>query len=108
MALEFRLDCAMQATGLMLGVEFGGGRALANAAKQLLSVEVPKDLQTSDWAAPKLSAGQVAYAATDAILAWRLWPLLTDQLCQVGRWAHMSCNAVRSLRWSAWNCVALV
>ena len=84
---KFRLDCTMQAAGLMLGVEFGGGRSLANAAKQFLGVEVPKDLQTSDWAAPKLSAGQIAYAATDAILAWRLWPLLTDQLCQAGRWA---------------------
>ena len=36
---KFRLDCTMEATGLMLGVEFGGGRSLANAAKQLLSVE---------------------------------------------------------------------
>jgi DNA polymerase-1 len=77
----------MQAAGLMLGVEFGGGRSLANAAKQFLGLEVPKDLQTSDWAAITLSAGQIAYAATDAILAWRLWSLLTDQLCRAGRWA---------------------
>ncbi len=83
---RFRLDCSLQATGLLLGVEHGGGRSLATAAKAFLGLDVPKDLQTSDWAAPVLSPGQLAYAATDAIIAWRRWPGLVHRLCERGRW----------------------
>jgi DNA polymerase-1 len=92
----------MQGAGLLLGVGFGGGRSLANAAKQFLGSEVPKDLQTSDWAAVILSPGQIAYAAADAILAWRLWSQLIDTLCRTGRWAayelqRSAINAVVSM-----------
>jgi DNA polymerase-1 len=77
-----RVECTMQGAGLLLGTEHSalGGRSLANAAARILDVEVPKDLQRSDWAAPKLSPGQLAYAASDAILAWRLWPEIERQL----------------------------
>jgi DNA polymerase I-like protein with 3'-5' exonuclease and polymerase domains len=83
---RFRLDCSMQATGLLLGVERGGGRSLATAAEAFLGLQVPKELQTSDWAAPVLSPGQIAYAAMDAVIAWRLWPGLVHRLCERGRW----------------------
>jgi DNA polymerase-1 len=85
-ASRFRLDCSMQATGLLLGVEFGGGRSLAAAAKAFLALEPPKALQVSDWAAEVLSEGQIAYAAADAILAWRLWPILVQRLQETARW----------------------
>jgi DNA polymerase-1 len=72
----FRFDCTLQAAGLSLGVEYGGGRSLANAAKQIFNLDVPKALQVSDWAAINLSPGQVAYAASDAVLTRRLLPEL--------------------------------
>ena len=37
-------------------------------------------MQTSDWGAPLLSQGQLAYAALDAIVALRLWPVLLQKL----------------------------
>jgi DNA polymerase I-like protein with 3'-5' exonuclease and polymerase domains len=40
----------------------------------------PKNLQGSDWSAPRLSQGQVAYAASDAVLAYRLWPKLRTEI----------------------------
>jgi DNA polymerase-1 len=73
----FRIDCTMQLAGLVLGVEFGGGRSLAHATKQILKLDVPKALRLSDWSAPHLSSGQLAYAASDAVLTRRLWPELT-------------------------------
>jgi hypothetical protein len=66
------IECTMQATGLVNGVL---GRSLAKTAATILGLEPPKALQTSDWSAP-LSPGQLAYAASDAVLAWRLWPKL--------------------------------
>lgn len=82
-----RVDCSMQGAGLLLGAERSalGGRSLANAAKQFLGLDVPKDLQTSDWSALRLSPGQIAYAASDAILARRLWPILKRDLERKGR-----------------------
>ena len=50
--LEKRCTCSMQAAGLLLGVE---RRGLDDACFSYLGVEVPKNLQTSDWGAPALS-----------------------------------------------------
>src|SRR5271166_1465860 len=61
-------------------------RALENAARDNLGVVPPKALQLSDWSAPRLSDGQLAYAAADAILAWRLWPKLQSELRSKLRW----------------------
>jgi DNA polymerase-1 len=84
---RFRYECTAQATGLLAGVGFGGeGRSLATAAKVFLGIDVPKELQTSDWGAVQLSEGQLAYAASDAVLAWRLWSPLRDQLQRKRRW----------------------
>ena len=37
-----------------------------NLAGMLLGFRIPKGTKTSNWAAPQLSAAQIAYAATDA------------------------------------------
>jgi len=74
----------LQAFGLLFGVT--GGRSLARAATVVLGIQPPKDLQTSTWAAPKLSRGQLCYAAADAIVTWRLWNRLQRDLAKHGRW----------------------
>jgi DNA polymerase-1 len=70
---------SMQLAGLALGCE-SGSRRLANVAEKVLGVELPKGLQTSDWAAPELSLAQLAYAAADAVVAHRaaraMWRML--------------------------------
>ena len=80
-----RVECSMQAAGLMLGTGFGGGRSLAAAAKAFLGLDVSKEVRLSDWGADHLSAGQLSYAAADAVLAHRLWPLLADEVETKGR-----------------------
>jgi hypothetical protein len=48
-----RIECTMVGGAAARRRAFGaGGRSLANAAKRLLGIEVPKDLQRSDWEAP--------------------------------------------------------
>jgi DNA polymerase I len=81
------VECSMQAAGLLIGTEkgSGGGRSLANAAAKLLECTPPKLLQTSDWGAESLSRGQLAYASSDAVLAWRLWSVTARRLKSSGR-----------------------
>ena len=75
------IGCTLQAGGLVIGVGFGGEkRALDSVATEVLGLTPPKALQTSDWAAPQLSRGQICYAASDAILAYYLWPKLRSEL----------------------------
>jgi DNA polymerase I-like protein with 3'-5' exonuclease and polymerase domains len=75
------VDCTMQAAGLLVGTGFHGeGRSLANASAKLLNLTPPKLLQTSDWGADRLSRGQLAYASSDAVLAWRLWNVAGSKL----------------------------
>jgi DNA polymerase I-like protein with 3'-5' exonuclease and polymerase domains len=82
-----RFDCTMQGMGLLRGVGYGGsGRGLGKAAQAFLGLDVPKDLQVSDWGADELSSGQISYAASDAILAWRLWPRMAAELVDEQRW----------------------
>ena len=63
----------------------GGIWGLADACQTYLGVAVPKTHQTSDWAAPELSPGQLAYAAADAVLCWRLWARVGPQLKATNR-----------------------
>jgi DNA polymerase-1 len=95
---NFCVECTMQAAGLLYGVERSakGGRSLANTAKQLFNLDVPKDLQVSDWGAARLSPGQIAYAGTDAILIWRGWPKLRAQL-------HYNRDPAWPSRWNAYE-----
>ena len=75
------IECTMQASGLV----YGPPRSLANACAKAGIPAPPKTLGTSCWNAPRLSRGQVAYAASDAALACVLWPDLLDKLAETGR-----------------------
>jgi DNA polymerase-1 len=75
-------ECTMQAAGLLLGTR---RRGLDDAASTYLGLDVPKDLQKSDWSAPYLSLAQLAYAAVDAILAFRTWLKLRLDLIEKNR-----------------------
>jgi DNA polymerase I-like protein with 3'-5' exonuclease and polymerase domains len=77
-----QFECSLQAGGLMLGVH---RRSLDDVAKHYLNIDLPKELQLSDWGAEKLSPGQLAYAALDAIIAWQLWPHLLRDLIKLKR-----------------------
>jgi DNA polymerase I-like protein with 3'-5' exonuclease and polymerase domains len=80
------IECTLQAAGLVIGVGFDGEkRRLDRVAPPILGLDPPKALQTSDWGAPRLSRGQLAYAASDAALAWRLWPKLKLAIDTRGR-----------------------
>jgi DNA polymerase-1 len=72
----------MQAAGLLLGVR---RRGLDDATEAYLGVTLPKDLQLSDWGAPVLHPGQIAYAALDAIAVFWLWPKLHAELVSKDR-----------------------
>ena len=76
-------ECTLQAAGLMLGVH---RRGLAAAAEAYLGWKLPKELQTSEWGATRLSEEQLAYAALDAVAALRLWQGLKADLNARGRW----------------------
>ena len=52
------------------GLEQTGVRNLAGI---FLKVRIPKSIKTSNWAAPKLSAAQIGYAATDAWICRELF-----------------------------------
>jgi hypothetical protein len=65
-----RFEDTMQAAGLLIGAH---RRSLQEVADTYLGLTVPKGLQLSDWSAPHLSPGQIAYAALDAIIVFRLW-----------------------------------
>jgi DNA polymerase I len=76
------IKCTLQAAGLLYGVH---SRGIDDVSEAVFRVTPPKALQTSCWSAPNLSKGQVSYAATDAVLAYHLWPRLSVQLQQQGR-----------------------
>jgi ribonuclease D len=76
-----KCECTMQAAGLLLGVH---RRGLEDVAQYFRGITLPKELQTSDWGAPVLSRGQLAYAALDAIMALKLWPLLRQRIIAQG------------------------
>jgi ribonuclease D len=53
---------------------------LANAAKVIGKIKVGKSFATGDSGAETLSPGQIAYAAADSVLAYRLWRRLRPRL----------------------------
>jgi ribonuclease D len=77
-----KFEDTMQAAGLLLGVR---RRGLDDTASAYLGIDLPKGLQTSDWAAAELSDGQLAYAALDAIVALRVWLKMRIELIQKRR-----------------------
>ena len=50
-----------------------GQTGVRNLAGMMLGVRIPKGTKTSNWAAPQLTAQQIAYAATDAWICRELF-----------------------------------
>jgi len=71
------IEDTMQVFGLLYGTR---SRSLATASDTVLELDPPKELQTSDWSARRLSTGQTAYAACDAVEALRLWDKMLPSL----------------------------
>jgi ribonuclease D len=67
-----RIDCTMlQANALT-----GRLPSLAAPVEAELDWKISKEQQVSDWGAPVLSQQQIEYAALDAVLVHRLFPIL--------------------------------
>lgn len=58
---------------------------LKNLLQELLSVDISKQQQSSDWGAPELSAAQLDYAASDVLYLHRLRDELDTRLAREGR-----------------------
>jgi DNA polymerase I len=73
--INWPIECSMQMVGLEIGCRRSayGGRSLANAAKVIGKITIGKSFATSNWDAEKLSPGQIAYAAADSVIAYKLW-----------------------------------
>ena len=65
-----------------LGLSKSAG--LKDLSKELLNIDVSKELQVSDWAAPELSREQLEYAALDAVLVSKIFSIQRDQIKQKG------------------------
>jgi DNA polymerase I len=62
----------------------GGMVSLAQAAREILQVDLDKTEQLADWSSPVLTAAQVAYAADDAVATMRLAQALLPSLASSG------------------------
>jgi ribonuclease D len=60
---------------------------LKDLVRELLSVDLSKDQQSSDWGAPELTERQLAYAANDVAYLHRLKESLDSMLAREGRTA---------------------
>lgn len=61
---------------------------LKDNLKELLDIDISKAQQSSDWAAEKLSAAQLEYAASDVLHLHALRDRLKDRLIRDGRMDH--------------------
>src|ERR1035437_6122992 len=71
---------ALQANALS-----GKRPSLATLVETELGWRISKEQQVSDWSAPILSQEQIEYAALDAVLVHRLYPLLDREIRRKGR-----------------------
>lgn len=71
-----RLHCTLLADRVVSGAR----RTLADVSLAYLCEMVDKKLQKSDWGARELSLEQREYAAKDAMLVYRLYPVLQERL----------------------------
>jgi DNA polymerase-1 len=75
------IECTMlQANALS-----GKRPSLATLVETELGWRISKEQQVSDWSAPILSQEQIEYAALDAVLVHRLYPLLDREIRRKGR-----------------------
>lgn len=58
---------------------------LKNLVQELLSVDISKQQQMSDWGAETLTDAQLSYAASDVLHLHRLRDVLNDRLTREGR-----------------------
>ena len=58
---------------------------LAELCRELLSVELSKQQQSSDWGRNELTQQQIDYAASDVLYLHRLKDILMDRLAREGR-----------------------
>ena len=58
---------------------------LKNLLQELLSVDISKQQQSSDWGSKKLSKAQVEYAASDVLYLHRLRDTLNEMMIREGR-----------------------
>jgi ribonuclease D len=64
---------------------FTGFHGLKNLCKDLLSVDLDKQQQTTDWGADELTPEQMDYAASDVLHLHRLRAVLNEMLVREGR-----------------------
>ena len=64
---------------------FTDRHGLRDLCRELLSVEISKQQQTSDWGAVELTPEQLAYAASDVLHLHALWARLETLLRREGR-----------------------
>ncbi|MEP1767327.1 MAG: ribonuclease D [Sulfitobacter sp.] len=58
---------------------------LAKLLQELLSTDISKQQQSSDWGAPKLTKAQIDYAASDVLHLHRLREVLNTMMVREGR-----------------------
>lgn len=59
--------------------------SLSTLAKELLGIDMSKQQQSSDWAAPDLSDAQLAYAASDVLYLHQIKEVLDGMIVREGR-----------------------
>ena len=59
--------------------------SLSTLAKELLGIDMSKQQQSSDWAAPDLSDAQLAYAASDVLYLHQIKDVLDGMIVREGR-----------------------
>ncbi|WP_421783104.1 ribonuclease D [Kiloniella litopenaei] len=73
---------------------------LKELCKELLSVDISKQQQSSDWGSPDLSEDQLRYAASDVLYLHRLVKILDERLAREGR-SEMAKACFDFLPWRA-------
>ncbi|WP_417452624.1 ribonuclease D [Kiloniella sp.] len=58
---------------------------LKELCKELLSIDISKQQQSSDWGSPDLSEDQLRYAASDVLYLHRMVKILDERLAREGR-----------------------
>jgi ribonuclease D len=74
-------------TASKLARTFTDRHGLRDLCRDLLGVDLSKQLQSSDWGAAKLSDDQLRYAASDVLYLHRLRDILDGMLAREGRQA---------------------
>jgi len=75
--------CTKIASGLVR--TYTDRHGLKDLCRELLSVDLSKQQQSSDWASDELSEAQLAYAASDVLYLHQLKTVLTGRLLREGR-----------------------